>query len=235
MKKFNLLFITLCCSIGMMAQTDATFQFIDSNGNTVPDGSTVNITTLQEEEDPETGETWVLMPSGLSVKNTLAAPAALRINISIERIDGGLYQICFPMNCLSFSETGNSQTPASSLMASEVRNLLTEWIPQSEGICDVKLQIEVMNERGAFPNFTYTHLAYGPTITLHFNYGMPETLLGDVNGDNIVDIEDVNAAINIAIKINSISDYPGNGDMDGNGIIDIEDVNAIINLALNLQ
>ena len=59
------------------------------------------------------------------------------------------------------------------------------------------------------------------------------SVTGDLNGDGIVDVDDVNAIINIILKVKTISDYPGNGDMDGNGIIDIEDVNAIINIILN--
>ena len=50
----------------------------------------------------------------------------------------------------------------------------------------------------------------------------------------MVDDEDVNAAINIILKLNNISDYPGDGDMDDNGIIDVEDVNALINIILKL-
>lgn len=60
-------------------------------------------------------------------------------------------------------------------------------------------------------------------------------LLGDLDDNGMVDVEDVNAAINIILKLNNISDYLGNGDMDGNGIIDVEDVNAIINIILKIN
>ena len=59
-------------------------------------------------------------------------------------------------------------------------------------------------------------------------------LLGDLEGSGIVDVEDVNAAINIILKLNTMSDYPGNGDMDNSGMIDVEDVNAMINIILKL-
>ena len=61
-----------------------------------------------------------------------------------------------------------------------------------------------------------------------------ENIKGDLDGNGIIDVEDVNALINIILKLKSISDYPGNGDMDSNGIIDVEDVNAIINIILKL-
>ena len=56
--------------------------------------------------------------------------------------------------------------------------------------------------------------------------------LGDVNGDKKVDVEDVNAAINIILELKSRDDYPGNADVNGDGKVDIEDVNAIINIIL---
>lgn len=55
---------------------------------------------------------------------------------------------------------------------------------------------------------------------------------GDVNGDGNVDIEDVNALINIILSLKSQSDFPGNANINGQGLIDIEDVNALINLIL---
>lgn len=59
-------------------------------------------------------------------------------------------------------------------------------------------------------------------------------ITGDVDGSGIVDVEDVNAAINIVLKLKSMNDYPGSADLDGNGIADVEDVNAIINIILGL-
>lgn len=64
--------------------------------------------------------------------------------------------------------------------------------------------------------------------------GMAE-VRGDLDNSGIVDVEDVNAAINIVLKLNTVSDYPGNADMDSNSIIDVEDVNAIINIILHLD
>ena len=61
----------------------------------------------------------------------------------------------------------------------------------------------------------------------------PELPTGDVTGDKIVDVEDVNAAINIILKVKTNDDYPGSAEMNGDGIVDVEDVNAIINIILN--
>ncbi|MBO7610225.1 MAG: phosphodiester glycosidase family protein [Muribaculaceae bacterium] len=62
----------------------------------------------------------------------------------------------------------------------------------------------------------------------------PAGIKGDLDGSGIIDVEDVNAMINIILKLKTISEYPGNGDMDNNGFIDVEDVNAVINIILKL-
>ena len=65
--------------------------------------------------------------------------------------------------------------------------------------------------------------------------GSAPGILGDLDSSGIVDVEDVNAAINIILKLNTMADYPGNGDMNGDNKIDVEDVNAIINIILKLM
>lgn len=55
---------------------------------------------------------------------------------------------------------------------------------------------------------------------------------GDVTGDGVVDIDDVNAVINIILQKKSQSDYPGISDVDSSGLVDVDDVNTIINIIL---
>ena len=55
---------------------------------------------------------------------------------------------------------------------------------------------------------------------------------GDVNGDSVVDIIDVNALINIILEKNDASEYPGDANIDGEGGVDVSDVNALINIIL---
>ena len=57
---------------------------------------------------------------------------------------------------------------------------------------------------------------------------------GDVDGSGIVDVDDVNAIINVILGNNAISDYKGNADVDGSGIVDVDDVNAVINIILSM-
>lgn len=57
---------------------------------------------------------------------------------------------------------------------------------------------------------------------------------GDVDGSGLVDVDDVNATINLILNYDTYKDrYPGNADLDGSGLIDVDDVNALINLILN--
>ena len=55
---------------------------------------------------------------------------------------------------------------------------------------------------------------------------------GDLNGDGSVDIEDVNAIINLILDKVSPDSLKGNPDLDGSGSTDIGDVNALINIIL---
>ena len=59
-----------------------------------------------------------------------------------------------------------------------------------------------------------------------------DKVTGDVNGDKKVDVEDVNAVINIILESKTAADYPGNADLNGDNKVDVEDVNGIINIIL---
>ena len=55
---------------------------------------------------------------------------------------------------------------------------------------------------------------------------------GDADGSGIVDVDDVNAVINIILGKIQASDYGGAADVDCSGIVDVDDVNATINIIL---
>ena len=67
----------------------------------------------------------------------------------------------------------------------------------------------------------YTNLWPKPTIPR-----------GDINGDNKVDVSDVNIIINIMLGKASASNYPGNADLNNDGKVDVSDVNIVINIML---
>lgn len=60
-----------------------------------------------------------------------------------------------------------------------------------------------------------------------------EGIIGDVTGDGVVDIDDVNAVINIILKVKTEDDYPGNANINNDDTVDVDDMNLIINIILN--
>ncbi|MBR6283532.1 MAG: Ig-like domain-containing protein [Muribaculaceae bacterium] len=72
---------------------------------------------------------------------------------------------------------------------------------------------------------------YAHLCSVHFTQGIP----GDVTGDNKLDIDDVNAIVNIILERKTPADYPGDANADGDPFnkVDIDDVNAIINMILS--
>ena len=55
---------------------------------------------------------------------------------------------------------------------------------------------------------------------------------GDVTGDGVVDIADVNAIIDIMLGKATASSFKGKADVTGDGQVDIADVNAVIDIML---
>ncbi|MBO4870670.1 MAG: leucine-rich repeat protein [Muribaculaceae bacterium] len=57
-------------------------------------------------------------------------------------------------------------------------------------------------------------------------------VVGDLNGDGVVDVADVNICINIILEIDNDPDVKALADLNGDGVVDVADVNAIINIIL---
>lgn len=58
---------------------------------------------------------------------------------------------------------------------------------------------------------------------------------GDVNQDGSVDVEDVNAVINVILDQNEVSDYQSRADLNGDNRVDVEDLNVVVNIILGLH
>lgn len=59
----------------------------------------------------------------------------------------------------------------------------------------------------------------------------PDTKPGDVNGDGVVDMGDMNIAINVILGKAQLADFPG-ADVNGDGVVDMSDLNLMINSIL---
>ena len=84
---------------------------------------------------------------------------------------------------------------------------------------------------GYYDNCQLTEAAAVPFYTLVED--VPATVTGDVNGDSVVDIKDLNIIVNIVLGQQPREQYP-NADINADNLVDILDINQIINLILGI-
>lgn len=138
MKKIFTLCLALFSAAATFAQVDDTFIFVDQDGNEIPSGSTVTVSQI--EEDPFTGSSAI--HSGVSVKNTIGDKQAVGGTYTVNRIDNGAFQICFPMVCKEgITSTGSGDLEPGYMEANEKKNIQSEWYTEGEGLCNVTLQL----------------------------------------------------------------------------------------------
>ena len=191
MKRVFISAIAALLCIGASAQSDlTTFQVIDKNGNVVADGATL------EFSETEGSGSDLMIPTGLSVKNTTGTDQAVGIDINLSRLDNGGFSCCFPENCYNVYQTGEyiDFNAAGILEADETRPIQTEWIPEKEkyGKCTATLQFKTYNiieveekygnqivkvrKPGEFK-------AYAQKITVNFEYKDPAGI-NDLSSNN---------------------------------------------------
>lgn len=107
---------------------------------------------------------------------------------------------------------------------------------------DEKKHISIQKSLNLTEGATYHFFLIDPNITIMncpwttpvaFTVGDWPKLKGDVNDDHQVDVEDINAVVNIVLGYRTTSDYNGVADVNGDNIVDVEDVNEIVNIILN--
>lgn len=227
-KIFTLLFgLSMLVWPAMAQDVDESYVFMDEEGNIIENGATV-VRNVVEAYD----EVSEVIYSGISVLNLAGSSSDyLKMHYDIQRLDNGIYQICFPSTCNMKTEVGVYETGIGQLMG-DLQDIQSEWFPIADGECVVTLRIEVFTKQGLFPP-SYVHKADGPTMTLRFVKGDipgPEPLAGDVNGDGEVSISDVNALID---HILTGADFDTAADVNKDGEVGISDVNAVIDIILN--
>ncbi|MBR1803840.1 MAG: leucine-rich repeat protein [Muribaculaceae bacterium] len=122
------------------------------------------------------------------------------------------------------------------------------------GLCSAITKVTSMNPAppigGVFVDGVYTAATlYVPrgskeAYAAHENWGKfttieeidveePITVPGDLNGDNKVDVSDVNIVINIILGQDIDETIKGLADLNGDNKVDVSDVNSLINIILN--
>jgi hypothetical protein len=81
--------------------------------------------------------------------------------------------------------------------------------------------------------FSFTMPASNVLITANFTQQQPEFILGDVNDDGVVDIDDITMLIGVVLgSTPSNAHIEQAGNVDGLGAIDIDDITALISQVL---
>lgn len=169
MKKIFTLIISMVCATALsqaQGTTDQNFKFVNEEGAVVADGTTLTLTELTE--DPFGLANYI--STGLSVINDEGDDdMKVCVEYTIEQIDNGEFQVCFPITCNNRSETGTWATSSGSLMPGEKRDLQCEWIPADYGTCKAKLTLKVDID---------DEVSDGPTVHLVFKYRDPASVNG---------------------------------------------------------
>lgn len=100
---------TLCLSMMMgcmvasaQAPVDEVFQFTDSKGTVIKDGSTITSKEVHE-IDWGGGLIEYQVGSGVYLSNTSDALAGLVLSGEVKSVTNGIVQLCFPMNCVNLN------------------------------------------------------------------------------------------------------------------------------------
>lgn len=164
MKKLFTLILSAFAAVGIQAQNaDFPLQFADAEGNIIADGTVLQLTKVEDDGFN------LLMPSGLYMKNVSSASVHGSGVYSIRQLDNGVFQTCFPQNCVAQEHTGeNFKTDEADFAAGELRFMNTEWLPDGAGSAIVEYQL-VKYKKNSITN-KWNLDGYGSTVTLKFSY-----------------------------------------------------------------
>lgn len=163
MKKTITLLVCLFAGLAVQAQSDFPLQFIDQDGQVIPDGTWLDITDY--EEDEFFGD--ILMPVKVWVKNVSGSAVYGGASYTIQNISNGWFQTCFPSVCMRQNAKGSYATQTDNFIPGVPRDIQTEWMPDREGVCFVTYQLKTFRKMGT----NYMPDGDGPMITLNFYYG----------------------------------------------------------------
>ena len=183
MKKTILLMAAAMFAASSFAQVDRTFVFTDKDGNEYPDGTTITADELEfvsygDEEHPEEG--YVLVNSGLYVKNLTNETQGAGASVTLTELNGGSCQFCFPATCIDSwgrSKGDAVKSSAGDIAAGEKLDFATEFFPENDGNATVVAQVNVYDRvitKTNIGGLEIEKVSYkerdvtGPSITINF-------------------------------------------------------------------
>lgn len=153
------------------AQVDRTFAFVDKDGKEIENGSTVianQVHTIGQGKDA-----YEEIQSGVYVKNLTTDECGVGVTVTLNKLDNGAAQCCFPTQCLpNWGEVvgGTVKTGAGVMKADQTESLQTEWFPLKDGEAEATVKInvyKVTKPKVGLPTFKELNVN-GPSITIHF-------------------------------------------------------------------
>lgn len=162
-----------------------TLTFIDGDGNTVADGSTINCTASKGSASD--GNLEMVIP--LSVRNNTSDEVPATIALDITSLPTGTsIQSCWPENCQFYEAAGSHVNQPGIVNGSETKNLSTEWKPmiydedsgeytEYFGTAETTVQILLTTSKDS-----KEVKAYGPKVTVKFVHADPTGISSGLAG-----------------------------------------------------
>lgn len=166
MKKIFTLFALLAGAATLQAQS---LSFVDANGATIADGSTL---TMNNAFMDPIFEEWMLPLEGVSIKNSGASEATANVTVKATTLPSGSFACCLGESCKNINEQGGTITVSCPVAANGTQAFAnTEWM------------LEEGNYGTTVVTFT---LSGGPSITVNFVYSESASLGTTKADDQIV-------------------------------------------------
>lgn len=158
--------LTLALGLLMSTGAFAQVEFVDADGNVIPDGSTVVRNTIETPLDLPFGKNQQIN-SGISAKNTSSAAVSVKCQMDVTDLPFGQVALCFPGSCwinvgdltgtypthkpvqTTLAADGPWTSPTSGSLAAGASELLqTEWVIS---------RLQVVQWDGTIGGFTATY------------------------------------------------------------------------------
>ena len=162
-KLFTSVMMLLFATSFAFAQDEALVRFVDEAGNVYADGSTIDIT-----EGEDDGWGGMMFPTGLYVENIAGEDIYVGITFNVKTLPSGSFQICFPVNCMNITKTGEGKTPEGEIGTDVKKSIRAEWIPDTYGTCTVELQANIYTYNAITKKYNLDEA--GPKVTVNMIY-----------------------------------------------------------------